>query len=156
MFAYFDDTILHCIIEVINDYDIFVLSLTCKKAYSLLKKKSTHKYRDYMFMNMTRLMWAWNLPYFYIDDTEHQYMLCELAISMDNLEALRWLREVKNCLWETNIVAFAMYYGNYKIIQYILYQGASLSLKAVTVAKNNGNLDILYDILSNYRERIHQ
>lgn len=154
MFLIFDEYILQYVLSLIEEYDNFILSLVCKKTYNYLKQKSSIKYRDDMFMSMSRLIWAWDLPYFYIDTIEHQYMLCELAINMNNYESLKWLREVKNCAWSSDITTFAMYFGNRTIIQYIIFQGTPVTLNTIKVAQKSGHLHILCDIILKYQKYI--
>jgi hypothetical protein len=66
----------------------------------------------------------------------------QLALT-NNLEFLKWAREVKRCAWDTDTIMSAAYQGNLDMVKYCVENDCPMHQKACTAAALNGHLDVL-------------
>jgi hypothetical protein len=62
---------------------------------------------------------------------------------MNKLEYLVWLREVKNCDWDSCTITRAAYQGNLAMVKYGVENGCPMDTNACTYAAKEGHLDVL-------------
>ena len=62
---------------------------------------------------------------------------------MNKLEYLVWLREVKNCDWDQNTIAYAARQGNLAMVKYCVDNGCPMNAWTCFYAAEKGHLDVL-------------
>jgi len=62
---------------------------------------------------------------------------------MNKLEYLVWLREVKNCDWDSDTINQAALQGNLAMVKYCVENGCPMDEYACTLAAREGHLDVL-------------
>ena len=72
-----------------------------------------------------------------------QEWFCEKVAEMNKLEYLVWLREVKNCDWDSETINAASKRGNLAMVKYCVENGCPMYEDACTVAASEGHLDVL-------------
>ena len=72
-----------------------------------------------------------------------QVWFCEKVASMNKLEYLVWLREVKNCDWDSNTISRAADQGNLSMVKYCVDNGCPMDASACWWAASEGHLDVL-------------
>jgi len=72
-----------------------------------------------------------------------QELFCESVSRMNKLEYLVWLREVKNCDWDSWTIDRAVYQGNLAMVKYCVDNGCPMDEVACSWAASEGHLDVL-------------
>jgi hypothetical protein len=72
-----------------------------------------------------------------------QELFCERVSRMNKLEYLVWLREVKNCDWDSWTIIWAADHGNLAMVKYCVDNGCPMSAGACWCAASEGHLDVL-------------
>ena len=61
----------------------------------------------------------------------------------NNLEFLKWTREVKQCAWDKNTIYRAAYRGSLEMVKYCVDNDCPMYVDVCSVAASNGHLDVL-------------
>ena len=72
-----------------------------------------------------------------------QKCFCQRVAEMNKLEYLVWLREVKNCDWDSDTINQAALQGNLAMVKYCVENGCPMDEYACTLAAREGHLDVL-------------
>jgi hypothetical protein len=72
-----------------------------------------------------------------------QEWFCLEVASMNKLEYLVWLREVKNCDWDSWTIYVASRQGNLSMVKYCVDNGCPMNWLACSFAAREGHLDVL-------------
>ena len=73
----------------------------------------------------------------------HSGWFCQRVAEMNKLEYLVWLREVKNCDWNSLTIRAAVYQGNLAMVKYCVDNGCPIDAWALWCAASKGYLDVL-------------
>ena len=76
------------------------------------------------------------------DEGTQEYFCSEVAL-MNKLEYLVWLREVKNCDWDSLTIIAAAEKGNLAMVKYCFENGCPMDEDACWCAAQYGHLDVL-------------
>jgi hypothetical protein len=102
------------------------------------------KFRIKEFTSISQMEYAWDNyrwgEYGYKGTQE--WFFREVA-EMNKLEYLVWLREVKNCDWDSNTINMAALQGNLAMVKYCVENGCPMDAGACTCAASKGYLDVL-------------
>jgi len=105
------------------------------------------------FTSISQMELAWDNYDWYEDEdyywdkdeyegTQENWFCSEVA-SMNKLEYLVWLREVKYCDWDWRTIAAAAEQGNLAMVKYCVENGCPMNVYACWNAAEKGHLDIL-------------
>jgi len=75
--------------------------------------------------------------------TQQEWWFCQRVVKMNKLEYLVWLREVKNCNWNSWTINAAAIRGNLAIVKYCVENGCPMDACACWYAASKGHLDVL-------------
>ena len=78
-----------------------------------------------------------------IDDEKNQECFCSQVASTNNLEFLKWAREVKRCNWDSRTIKRAVKLGNLAMVQYCVENGCPFDARTYRSAAKAGHLEIL-------------
>ena len=105
------------------------------------------------FTSISQMELAWDNYDWYEDEdyywdkdeyegTQENWFCSEVA-SMNKLEYLVWLREVKNCDWDSWTIDKAAKQGNLAMVKYCVDNGCPMHERACAAAAGEGHLDVL-------------
>ena len=72
-----------------------------------------------------------------------QERFCHRVAMTNNLEFLKWTREVKQCAWDKNTIYRAAYRGSLEMVKYCVDNNCPMDADACMCAAYNGHLDVL-------------
>ena len=108
---------------------------------SKIKVEKNFDYREFTSISQMELAWD-NYPWGRgMDGT--QVWFCEKVASMNKLEYLVWLREVKNCDWDSWTIDKAAKQGNLAMVKYCVDNECPMDERACAAAAGEGHLDVL-------------
>jgi hypothetical protein len=70
-------------------------------------------------------------------------LFCYRLAGTNNLDYLKWAREVKQCAWDTDTITQAAYQGNLSMVKYCVENDCPMDAEACSWAASNGHLAIL-------------
>jgi hypothetical protein len=96
------------------------------------------------FTSISQMEFAWD-NYRWDEDSYYgtQEWFCSRVAEMNKLEYLVWLREVKNCDWNSLTIRAAVYQGNLAMVKYCVDNGCPIDAWALWCAASKGYLDVL-------------
>jgi len=96
------------------------------------------------FTSISQIEYAWD-NYHWDEDEEddNQKWFCGRVAEMNKLEYLVWLREVKNCHWNSWTINRAAKQGNLAMVKYCVENGCPMDECACWFAAKEGHLDVL-------------
>ena len=68
---------------------------------------------------------------------------CYQVAKTNNLDFLKWAREVKQCAWDTDTIISAAYHGNLSMVKYCVENNCPMNELACSCAAEEGHLDVL-------------
>jgi hypothetical protein len=96
------------------------------------------------FTSISQMEYAWdNWPWDENEDENTQKWFCFKVAEMNKLEYLVWLREVKNCDWNSWTIDSAAMQGNLAMVKYCVDNGCPMDERVCEVAASEGHLDVL-------------
>ena len=72
-----------------------------------------------------------------------QELFCHRVAMTNNLEFLKWTREVKQCAWDKWTIIQAAYQGNLEMVKYCVENDCPIHAEACSNAASEGHLDVL-------------
>jgi hypothetical protein len=72
-----------------------------------------------------------------------QELFCWRVAQTNNLDFLKWAREVKQCAWDTDTISQAASQGNLDMVKYCVENGCPMDEEACSNAAKKGHLDVL-------------
>ena len=94
------------------------------------------------FASISQMEYAWD-NYHWDEDEEDEDWFCSRVTLMNKLEYLVWLREVKNCDWDSMTIYRAAEQGNLAMVKYCVDNGCPMNEDACAVAARVGHLHVL-------------
>jgi len=115
--------------------------LAIKRANIELQKK----FKMEEMSSISQLEFAWDNYHWGVGWDGTQKRFCVKVAEMNKLEYLVWVREVKNCDWDSRTINWAAKQGNLAMVKYCVENGCPVSsdLNTCAVAAHEGHLDVL-------------
>jgi len=95
------------------------------------------------FTSISQMEYAWNNYHWGVGGSGTQEWFFYKVARLNKLEYLVWLREVKNCDWNSLTIRAAAYQGNPAMIKYCVDNGCPMDAWACAYAAGEGHLDVL-------------
>ena len=95
------------------------------------------------FTSISQMEYAWNNYHWGVGGSGTQEWFFYKVARLNKLEYLVWLREVKNCDWNSSTINEAAYQGNPAMIKYCVDNGCPMDAWACAYAAGEGHLDVL-------------
>jgi hypothetical protein len=131
----------------LNQFDLKRLYSSFKDARLAIKRSGIRLQTEFKIRELTsisQLEVAWDNYRWDEDEYEGtQEYFCFKVAEMNKLEYLVWLREVKNCDWDSRTIYAAARQGNLVMVKYCVENGCPMYEDACTVAADKGHLDVL-------------
>jgi len=108
---------------------------------SKIKVGKNFDIREFTSISQMELAWD-NYPLGRGLDGNQKYF-CMRVARMNKLEYLVWLREVKNCDWDSWTIDKAAKQGNLAMVKYCVDNGCPMHERACAAAAGEGHLDVL-------------
>ena len=93
--------------------------------------------------SISQLEFAWDNYCWGVERYETQEWFCWRVVRMNKLEYLVWLREVKNCNWNSWTIEWAARQGNLAMVKYCVDNGCPMDAWTCLIAASEGHLDVL-------------
>jgi hypothetical protein len=122
------------------------LKMAFKNARDAVERSKVEVEREFNiseFTSISQMEFAWDN--YYWDEGEdgiQEWFCCEVAL-MNKLEYLVWLREVKNCDWDSETIYEVARLGNLAMVKYCVDNGCPMDEHACLCAASKGLLDVL-------------
>jgi len=107
------------------------------------KIKVEKKFNIWEFTSLSQLEFAWDNYGWGVGYFGSQEDFCMKVAQMNKLEYLVWLREVKNCDWDSNTISAAAGQGNLAMVKYCVENECPMDALACVDAAQLGHLDVL-------------
>jgi len=131
----------------LNQFDLKRLFSSFKDARSAIKRSGIRlqtRFKITKLTSISQLEVAWD-NYQWVEDSYYgtQEWFCMRVAEMNKLEYLVWLREVKNCDWNSRTINAAAEQGNLAMVKYCVDNGCPMDEHACEYAAIEGHLDVL-------------
>jgi len=107
------------------------------------KIKVGKKFNILEFTSISQMELAWDNYNWGVGWDGTQEWFCYEVAEMNKLEYLVWLREVKNCDWDSRTIYKAAEHGNLAMVKYCVDNGCPVDAYACRWAAQYGHLDVL-------------
>jgi hypothetical protein len=109
---------------------------------SKIKVGKTFRIKEFTSLSQMELAWDnYHWDHCRWEGTQEDF--CSEVARMNKLEYLVWLREVKNCDWNSMTINRAAYQGNFAMVKYCVDNGCPMHRYACLCAAEKGHLDVL-------------
>ena len=95
------------------------------------------------FTSISQMELAWDNYRWGVGWASTQEGFCEKVAKMNKLEYLVWLREVKNCDWDSMTIYAAARRGNLAMVKYCVEHECPMDAYTCALAASKGHLDVL-------------
>ena len=95
------------------------------------------------FTSISQMEYAWNNYHWGVGGSGTQEWFFYKVARLNKLEYLVWLREVKNCDWNSSTINEAAYQGNLAMVKYCVDNECPMDEVACACAAGEGHLDVL-------------
>jgi len=141
----------HIVPKLKTKSDLKFLNMAFKNARDAVERskiKVGKKFNISEFTSISQIEYAWNNWPWGEDEDENGWVttqdwFCSRVASMNKLEYLVWLREVKNCDWNSSTINEAAYQGNLAMVKYCVDNECPMDEVACACAAGEGHLDVL-------------
>jgi len=137
----------HIVPKLENGNELKFLKMAFKNARDAVERSNIEvgkKINISEFTSISQMELAWdNYRWGENGRSDTQEYFCFKVAEMNKLEYLVWLREVKNCDWDSRTILRAAYQGNLAMAKYCVENECPMSVGACTFAAGNGHLDVL-------------
>jgi hypothetical protein len=127
--------------------DLMFLSMAFKNARDAIERSKIEvgkKFNISEFTSISQMELAWDNYHWDEDEYEgSQESFCMRVAFMNKLEYLVWLREVKNCDWDSDTIDRAANQGNLAMVKYCVENECPMTTWACEFAAQEGHLDVL-------------
>ena len=99
-------------------------------------------FREYTSISQMEFAWDnYHWDHYRWEGTQEDF--CSRVALMNKLEYLVWLREVKNCDWDSETINAASKRGNLAMVKYCVENECPMDEWACWIAAHEGHLDVL-------------
>jgi hypothetical protein len=136
----------HILPKLENGNELKFLKMAFKNARDAVERSKIKVEREFNiseFTSISQMELAWDNYHWGVEWEGTQEDFCYKVAEMNKLEYLVWLREVKNCDWDSLTIDRAAEQGNLAMVKYCIDNGCPMHAWACTVAAEKGHLDVL-------------
>jgi len=139
------------VLTKLNEFDLKIFYDLCRasRAVVIRSKIELNNERRYVkyVKSMQELALAWDNYRWgernrYGDELTQEWFCYQVA-ETNNLDYLKWAREVKQCAWDTDTISQAAYQGNLSMVKYCVENNCPMNELACSCAAEGGHLAIL-------------
>ena len=137
----------HILPKLGNGNDLKFLKMAFKNARDAVERSKVEVEREFNiseFTSISQMEYAWdNYRWGEYGYQGTQRCFCWRVARMNKLEYLVWVREVKNCDWNSRTINEAASLGNLAMVKYCVDNGCPMHRYACLCAAQHGHLDVL-------------
>jgi len=136
----------HILPKLGNGNELKFLKMAFKNARDAVERskiKVGEKFNISEFTSISQMELAWDNYHWGVGWEGTQAWFCKRVAEMNKLEYLVWLREVKNCDWDSDTIDRAANQGNLAMVKYCVENECPMTTWACKVAAKEGHLDVL-------------
>ena len=136
----------HILPKLGNGNELKFLKMAFKNARDAVERSKIEVEDEFNiseFTSISQMELAWDNYHWGVEwDGTQEWFFYKVA-RLNKLEYLVWLREVKNCDWNSLTIRAAAYQGNPAMIKYCVDNGCPMDAWACAYAAGEGHLDVL-------------
>jgi hypothetical protein len=137
----------HILPKLENGNELKFLKMAFKNARDAVERSKVDlddEFNISEFTSISQMELAWdNYDWDEDEEDDNQKWFCQRVAEMNKLEYLVWLREVKNCDWDSMTIYRAAEQGNLAMVKYCVDNGCPMNEDACAVAARVGHLHVL-------------
>jgi hypothetical protein len=139
------------VLTKLNEFDLKIFYDLCRASREVVQQSDSELNNEIRIVenveSMQELALAWDNYRFGerdgIGNKMTQERFCHRVAMTNNLEFLKWTREVKQCAWDKNTIYRAAYRGSLEMVKYCVDNDCPMYVDVCSVAASNGHLDVL-------------
>ena len=139
------------VLTKLNAFDLKIFYDLCRASRDVVirSKIELNNERRYVedVKSMQELALAWDNYRFGerdgIGNEMTQERFCHRVAMTNNLDFLKWAREVKQCAWDERTIGRAAYQGNLSMVKYCVENDCPMDADVCAIAALRGHLDVL-------------
>ena len=139
------------VLTKLNAFDLKIFYDLCRASRAVVKQSDIELNNEIRNVekvkSMQELALAWDNYRFGEEDEDGcemtQERFCYQVARTNNLEFLKWAREVKQCAWNIRTMFWAAFHGNLKMVKYCVENDCPMNARTCSAAASNGHLDVL-------------
>jgi hypothetical protein len=137
----------HILPKLENGNELKFLKMAFKNAHDAVERSKIEvekRFNISEFTSISQMELAWD-NYRWVEDYSEgtQKWFCSEVARMNKLEYLVWVREVKNCDWDTWTIDEVVMQGNLAMVKYCVDNECPMDEFACEYAAEEGHLDVL-------------
>ena len=136
----------HILPKLENGNELKFLKMAFKNARDAVERSKIKVEREFNiseFTSISQMELAWDNYHWGVGRYGNQEDFCSEVARMNKLEYLVWLREVKNCNWNSWTIEWAARQGNLAMVKYCVDNGCPMDAWTCLIAASEGHLDVL-------------
>jgi hypothetical protein len=136
----------HILPKLENGNELKFLNMSFKNARDAVERskiKVEDEFNISEFTSISQMDYAWDNYHWGKEWDGTQEYFCVQVARTNKLEYLVWVREVKNCAWDSNTIDRAASQGNLAIVKYCVESECPMDAWTCACAAQNGHLDVL-------------
>jgi hypothetical protein len=136
----------HIVPKLKKRSELKFLKMAFKNARDAVERSNIEvekKFNISEFTSISQMELAWDNYHWGVGRYGNQEDFCSEVAGMNKLEYLVWLREVKNCDWNSWTINMAANKGNLAMVKYCVENGCPMDAYACNLAAREGHLDVL-------------
>jgi len=139
------------VLTKLNEFDLKIFYDLCRASREVVKQSNIELNNKRRYVSdvesMQELEIAWE-HYRWGERDRYGYeftqeRFCSQVAEMNNLNYLKWAREVKQCAWDEGAIISAASHGNLEMVKYCVENDCPMDEYACAYAALNGHLDVL-------------
>jgi hypothetical protein len=139
------------VLTKLNEFDLKIFYDLCRASREVVIRSKIELNNERRYVSdvesMRELALAWDNYRFgeigKYGNEMTQGRFCLRVAQTNNLEFLKWAREVKHCAWDEETIGCAAYQGNLSMVKYCVENNCPMDWKACSWAVHEGHLDVL-------------
>jgi len=139
------------ILTKLNEFDLKIFYDLCRASRAVVIRSNIELNNERRYVqkvkSMRELALAWDNYRFGEEDEDGseltQERFCFQLAQTNNLEFLKWAREVKQCAWDDETISIPAFEGNLEMVKYCVDNDCPMDARACACAAEEGHLAIL-------------
>ena len=139
------------VLTKLNEFDLKIFYDLCRASRAVVKQSDSELNNEirnvFDIKSIQELALAWDNyrwgeeDMFGLEFTQERF--CHRVAMTNNLEFLKWTREVKQCAWDKNTIYRAAYRGSLEMVKYCVENDCPMNASTCWTTAGKGHLDVL-------------
>jgi hypothetical protein len=139
------------VLTKLNEFDLKIFYDLCRASREVVIRSKIELNNERRYVYEIKSMQEWELAWDNyrwgerdrFDSELTQERFCSQVAQTNNLDYLKWAREVKQCAWDEQTIGWAAYKGNLSMVKYCVENDCPMDADVCAYAAWQGHLDVL-------------